>query len=140
MRYKSKKRLLVALCLFAGVMDATSGSLLMLLPELALKLMAVPAVATESWVFIRFIGAFVFSVGCLYLCALPPVVAANAWSRVAGVLSATAWVRAVICVFTTIAIATGALSPGWWSVPVTDGLLAVVQVWVLWKGWVPQDD
>ena len=140
MKPQLKKRLLIALCLFAGLMDATSGSLLTLWPQLALKLMAVPPVSSEALVFIRFIGAFVFSMGCLYLFALLPVIAANTWGWMSGVLAVTAWVRAVICVFTTSAIIFGGLSLAWWSVPVSDGLLAVIQVWVIWKGWVQGGD
>jgi hypothetical protein len=140
MNTHTKKRLLIALCLFAGLMDATSGSLLMLVPDLALKLMSVSVVSAEALVFIRFIGAFVFSVGCLYLVALVPAVLVNRWAWVSGVLAVTAWVRAVVCVFTTVAIADGALGLAWWSVPVSDGFLALLQVWVIWKGWVPGRD
>lgn len=131
-----KERTLIALCLFAGTMDAVSGALLMLWPEGALRMMSVPAVAAEALVFNRFIGAFVFSVGCLYLFSLLPVLVMRRWHWVWGVLAATAWLRAVICVFTSIAIASGALSAAWWTVPVTDGVLALVQTWILLKGWV----
>jgi len=95
---------------------------------------------SEALVFIRFIGAFVFSIGCLYLFALVPAIAANTWGWMSGVFAVTAWVRAVICVFTTTAIIFGGLSLAWWSVPVSDGLLAVIQVWVIWKGWVQRGD
>ncbi len=109
----------------------------MLWPQMVLKLMGVSAVGVEALVLVRFVGAFVFSVGCLYLFALMPVLVANLWGWVSGVLSVTAWVRAVICCFTCVAIASGALGPAWCSVPVSDGFLALVQVWVIWKGWVP---
>lgn len=134
-----KERILVALCLCAGAMDAMSGALLMFWPEGALRMMSVPPVVTEALVFNRFIGAFVFSVGCLYVFSLLPVLTMRRWHWVWGVLAATAWLRAVICVFTSIAIVGGALSVAWWTVPVTDGVLAVVQVWILLKGWVPRN-
>jgi hypothetical protein len=140
MKILSRKSLLIALCLFAGLMDTASGSLLTLWPQLALKLMGVAPVAAEALVFVRFIGAFVFSVGCLYLFALFPVITANRWGWMSGVFAATAWVRAVICIFTTFAILFGALSLSWWSVPVSDGLLALLQVWIIGKGWLQSRD
>lgn len=113
--------------------------MLMCVPELALRLMSVPSVGAESLIFIRFIGAFVFGVGFLYLFAVFPVVAAGRWAWLSGVLLTTAWMRGVVCLFTTVSIIGGDLSLAWWSVPVSDGLLALVQFWVLWKGWVPGD-
>ena len=140
MKIRSKKNLLIALCLFAGLMDSASGSLLLLAPQFALQLMGVPPVVAEAWIFVRFIGAFVFSVGCLYLFALVPVITANRWGWMSGVFAVTAWVRAVICLFTTVAIISGALSLAWWSVPLSDGLLALIQVWAIGKGWLQSRD
>jgi uncharacterized protein YjeT (DUF2065 family) len=120
-------------------MDASSGLLLMTLPSLTLKLMRVTSVGDDSLVFIRFIGAFVFSVGCLYLFALRSLVTTRRWGSVWFVFLITAWVRTVICLFTTIAITQGALSLEWISVPITDGLLAVFQLWVIGLGWLSND-
>ena len=131
-----KQRGVLAFCLLAGLTDAGSGLLLMLLPEFTLGVMQVGAVAAEALVFIRFIGAFVFSVGCLYLFALLPVLRRGRWSAVRFVFLATAWVRLVIGLFTGLAIVGGALSLHWISVPLTDGLLAVFQLGVVWKAWM----
>ena len=124
-------------CLLAGLMDASSGLLLMLSPEFTLNLMNVPVVGSETWVFISFICAFVFSVGCLYLFAFRSVSLTRNWSYVRFVFEVTAWVRSVICVFTTLAILKNALPLEWISVPLTDGMLACVQIWVVWSGWIP---
>ncbi|MGZ0656283.1 hypothetical protein ACWPKS_11820 [Coraliomargarita sp. W4R72] len=135
MKINKKKRMLVGFCLLAGLMDMLSGALLMGFPVFTLKLMGVPPVMPEAVVFVRFVGAFVFAVGTLYLFAPIPALLTRVWSWLWAMLLATAWIRAVICLFTTVAIASGALSLHWWSVPVTDGSLAALQIWVLWKGW-----
>ena len=137
--FKRHLALLVG-CLLAGLMDAVSGLLLMLSPGFTLNLMRVPAVVSEAEVFIRFIGAFVFSVGCLYLFAFRSVSGDRSLSYVRFVFGVTAWVRAVICLFTTLAIVQGALPVEWISVPLTDGVVACVQVWVIWSGWIPDKD
>lgn len=137
MNDSAKRRALLGGCLLAGLMDAGSGLLLMLSPGAALGLMRVPAVVSEAEVFVRFIGAFVFSVGCLYLFAFRSFSLTRSRSHVQFVLWATAWVRAVICLFTTLAILQGALSVEWITVPLTDGTLACVQVWIIWSGWIP---
>jgi hypothetical protein len=136
----NRHRVLSGSCLLAGLMDASSGLLLMLNPGFTLALMRVPAVTSETWVFVRFVGAFVFSVGCLYLFAFRSVSLTQNWSYVRFVFGATAWVRAVICIFTTLAILQGALAVEWGSVPLTDGILACFQVLVVWSGWIPDKD
>ena len=137
MTHSTKRWIVLRGCLLAGSMDASSGLLLMLSPEFTLNLMRVPAVVNEASVFVRFIGAFVFSVGCLYLFAFRSVSLTRDWSCVRFVFWATAWVRAVICLFTTLAIAQGALPVEWITVPLTDGILACAQVWAIWSGWIP---
>ena len=127
MKTNQEKRYLFTFCLLAGLMDLFSGALLMCLPVLTLKLMGVPPIAAEATVFIRFIGAFVFSVGSLYWFALLSARSSGSQATMGVLLSATAWVRTVVCLFTTVAIVSGALSSGWWTVPVTDGLLAAFQ-------------
>jgi hypothetical protein len=135
MKIKKKKRILVIFCLIAGLMDALSGALLMSFPVSTLKLMGVPPVALEAQVFVRFVGAFVFAVGTLYLFTPIQALLTHVWSWLWAMLLATAWIRAVICLFTTVAIVSGAMSLRWWTVPVTDGSLAALQIWVIWTGW-----
>ena len=86
-----KRPILLVGCLLAGSMDAVSGLLLMLSPGFTLNLMRVPAVVSEAEVFIRFIGAFVFSVGCLYLFAFRSGSADRSLSYVRFVFGVTAW-------------------------------------------------
>ena len=135
-----KQRSVLGLCVLAGLMDASSGLLLMTVPEFTLELMKVDVATIEVLVFIRFIGAFVFSVGMLYVFAWLQFLRNESWPPVRAVLLMTAWVRAVICLFTAVAIASGTLPMSWASVPLTDGCLAVLQLWMVLKGWVPRDD
>lgn len=114
-------------------MDSCSGLLLMIVPALALGLMGVPLPLDEALVFIRFIGAFVFGVGMLYLfTALIFVWFPNSVS-LCLMLGVTAWLRLVVFVFTMLAILLGELSWAWWSVPFSDGLLALLQCAFIWK-------
>jgi len=127
------------IALAAGLMDASSGLLLMLAPKLALELMRITPPDVHALVYIRFIGGFVFSVGSLYLIGLWRVYIANERVSLAILLGATAWVRLVICVLTASAIATGALSLAWGTVTLTDGCLAVLQFYFVAKKWIHVD-
>jgi len=129
-----KKTITVAV-LVAGAMDACSGLLLMLAPALALRLMGVALPVEEALVFIRFIGAFVFSVGAVYVFAGQHFAARGDGATLCVLLAATAWVRSVIFVFTASAILFGALSRAWGTVPLTDGSLALLQIGFVWRVW-----
>lgn len=131
MKLETQKKLLALYCICAGLMDAATGGLLMTEPKWTLALMSVAPVVSEALVYIRFIGAFVFGVGMLYLFALVPVVLVGRWWSVRGVLLVTSWLRGVIFVFGMVVITSGALGVDWLTVPLTDGLLAVAQLWVL---------
>ncbi|MBC2603960.1 hypothetical protein [Puniceicoccus vermicola] len=133
-------KLLFLYCLLAGTMDASTGLLLMTAPEFTLGLMGIPSVHPEAMVFIRFVGAFVFGVGSLYWLALWPVWKSGNWEWVRSCLLATAWLRLVVFVFGCVAIGTGALSLQWATVPLSDGLLAILQGWLVLTGKVPGDE
>jgi|TARA_B110000285_G_scaffold77816_1_gene89634 hypothetical protein len=135
-----KQRTVLALCLLAGLMDSSSGMLLMTAPAFTMGLMQLDVSTVELLVFIRFIGAFVFSVGMLYVFAWLQYLRSESWQPVRAVLLMTAWVRLVICFFTAVAIATGDLPVGWASVTLTDGCLAALQLWIVLKEWVSRDD
>lgn len=123
------KRLTITAVLAAGVMDTCSGLLLMFYPAIALMLMGVSLPSADALVLIRFIGAFVFSVGGLYFLTAQRSVLSRDLHGFTLLLAATAWVRSIIFIFTSVAILSGGLSWAWWSVPFTDGLLAVLQ-WI----------
>lgn len=124
------KRIARLYCFLAGACDVTTGALLVASPEFTLGLMRVPDELSEA-VWMRFIGAFVFGAGLLYLHALSRDPRGGA--RLTHVMEATAVLRGCIAVFTAGAIATGALSPAWLSVCLTDATFAIVQVVFLRK-------
>ena len=116
--------------LLAGLMDLTTGALLMAAPLWTLKLMGITVLPAEP-LFQQWIGAFVCSVGCSYLFPflLPAGPARD--RRAAGILTMATIVRIFSAAFTGVAIATGALEPAWLSVTFTDATLAVLQIIVL---------
>ena len=109
----------------AGGIDSLTGVGLLLMPEITLRVMGVDH-SLYQLELIRFIGAFVFAVGSLYLWSLfleRSVLWILWW--------ATAWVRVCVSVVTGGMILRGVLGFEWVAVPLTDLSLAVFQVWWL---------
>lgn len=121
-----KKRITLIFTTIAGSMDALSGLFLMLLPAFSLRMMGIPGIYTD-WIFIQFVGAFVFAVGSSYLIGLWSVLRGEQWEKLSVVWQVTAFIRLVICLFCSLAIVVGRLEPQWISVPLTDGLMALFQ-------------
>lgn len=114
-----------------GAMDATTGLLLMVAPEMTLRLMGLQAIDPRATVFLSWMGAFVFAVGASYFLVLR----GDDARRGETVWQITSLVRAVVAVFVTVKVLGGALEPRWMSVAFTDAAVAVVQ-WVgLQKKW-----
>lgn len=125
-----KKHWPVLFMTLAGAMDTVTGLLLMTMPAFTLQLMQV-AIIPEDLAGMRFVGAFVFSIGTSYLLPWFSPTGPMRSNRFASALRVTRWVRVCIATFTTIAILTGVLHLSWISVPITDALLAAVQTWML---------
>jgi hypothetical protein len=127
---KNKTTWVYGMMLLAGLMDATTGALLLAAPLWTLDLMGITILPQEP-LFQRWIGAFVCSVGCSYLFPflLPAGPARD--QRAVGILTMATIVRLFIAGFSGIAIATGALEPAWLSVTFTDATLAVLQIYIL---------
>ncbi|MDQ8202254.1 hypothetical protein [Pelagicoccus sp. SDUM812003] len=119
------KRIRDWVCLGAGLMDAGTGVMLVVAPLFTYRLMGLSIEGVDS-AFTRFIGAFVFSVGGLYLFAFREAVAGRRQSWNALWL-ATAWIRLWVGVVTLGLISAGGLEFAWISVPVSDLALAVYQ-------------
>jgi len=120
----------VWLALGAGGLDLATGLGLVLAPTLVLQLMGVAPPGAEALVYLRWIGALVGTVGFSYLWAL----GRRDVTRLRHTLELTVWFRLAAGGYSAWALATGALSPGWASVPATDFLLAAAQVWLLRRG------
>lgn len=139
MKTEFKQRIVRWFALGAGLMDSGTGILLLVAPALALQLMRVPAVPGEALVFNRFIGAFVFAVGSLYLLAWFHERLSGRREGMRWVLLSTGWVRAVVCVFVLTAVSGGTLAPAWLSVALTDGVLALIQAGILYGNWISDE-
>lgn len=140
MKVETRNLLVRLLCLGAGLMDSSSGLLLMFAPALALELMLVPLPPPEALVFVRFVGAFVFAVGVLYLAALLVQLVSGDRALIRFTLVATGWIRLNVCLFSGTMILLGSLAWQWATVPVTDGALAVFQFLIVAAGWVQRDN
>ena len=128
-RFSNSKALAFAYTWLFGAIDTATGLGLVLRPDPTLTAMGLDASA-YSHALIRFIGAFVFANGSLYLWG-----AAIARLRVSPeplrpVWFATAWVRLCVASVTAYLIIEGSLESAWVSVPITDATLAVIQI--LW--------
>jgi hypothetical protein len=104
-----------------GVMDASTGVLLVFCPGWVLAVLGIAPMAGESLVFLQWIGVFVGAVGLSYALAL------KGEREGETVWAFTALVRAMVAVFVTANIAGGALEPAWAGVAATDAVVAVVQ-------------
>lgn len=113
-----------------GSMDAVTGLLLIFTPELVLRLLRIEAPSPDAMIFLSWIGVFVMAVGLSYGLALGK-------RRGAGeaVWMFTALVRILVAVFLVIQITLGEMAPAWALVAFSDGLVAMVQMMILRKGW-----
>ena len=121
-----------------GLTDTATGLGLLLFPELTLRAMGVGDQG-DAWAFVRFIGAFVFATGSLYLGALwygrmrgQPEALRYAWM-------ATGWTRLCVATATTVLIASGELERAWWPVPVADGMIGAFQAYALGSKLFPRE-
>lgn len=129
---KMSKRWVYGMMLLAGLMDATTGALLLAAPWWTLNLMGITVLPLEP-LYQRWIGAFVCSVGCAYLIPFLLPAGSARDQRSMGILTMATVVRIFIAGFTGVAIATGALEPAWLSVTFTDATLAILHILALRK-------
>lgn len=123
-------RIAIGLALAAGAMDLLTGLGLVTSPANTLKLMQVPLPGVEALFYLRFVGAFVASIGAIYLWA-----ARHPQVRMRPIFGATLLPRIAAGSFTGVAVLLGSLPMPWLSVTMTDLTLVAVQLWLLgsWK-------
>jgi hypothetical protein len=113
-----------------GAMDALTGLLLMLAPAAVLRVLRIEAPSADALVYLSWIGVFVMAVGLSYGFAL---------GRHRGhgetVWMFTALVRILVTVFLVIQITRETMAPAWLVVALSDGVVALVQMSILRKGW-----
>ena len=119
----------------AGACDTVTGILLLVAPQLALKLMRVNQTSSDP-IFISFVGAFVLSVGMTYLmfARIPTSESLLGAARAAWLI--TAIERLCVGLFVLIAIMAGRLDLSWCSVTVVDLSLGGIQLIGLRKRWI----
>ena len=130
-----KRGYLLVYQLLTGLSDTSTGLLLIVAPELTLRLMRV-AVPSDALPYLSWIGAFVLSVGlaCLYGALLTRRMLFAQKLEVVWLL--TALTRACVALFVLAQCLAGHLAAGWLTVAATDGLFAIFQALGLWKGWL----
>lgn len=128
-----RPRSAILLCALAGACDGLTGLLLLAAPCYTLGLMHLKAVPAEP-IYMRWIGIFVFSVGCSYFLPLLTRRADVFQRRLVSVFEVTALIRTCVALFVGAALLTGKLEAGWFSVVFTDAALAAIQIVMLNTG------
>lgn len=129
------RTLLVAYQLVTGISDSLTGALLLVAPELTLRLMHLSAPA-DAQIYLSFVGAFVLSVGlaCLYGAML--AYRGSCRTRIEVVWLVTALTRASVAIFVAGQVMTSTLAAGWMTVAISDGICVVIQAIGLRRGWL----
>lgn len=111
--------------LAAGLLDASTGLILITLPVFTARLMGIglEAVPVPS---LRFLGAFVLAVGTLYLWGFRQF-RHTEWTDWLSLWRATAWIRLCVGGVVLGQILLGELEQAWISVPLSDLGLALFQ-------------
>ena len=130
-----KRKLLIAYHCVTGIMDTSTGLLLIGAPQVTLRLMKLSAPAA-ALPFLSYVGVFVLSVGfaCLYGGWL--AVGHDLPEKLEVIWLLTAITRGLVAVFVLVKVSFGALEPGWNVVAFTDGILASLQYTGLARGWL----
>jgi hypothetical protein len=121
--------------LLIGISDTLTGALLIVAPELTLRLMHLH-VPSDALPFLGFIGAFVVSIGlsCLYGAWL--IACGGSLARVETVWLLTAFTRSAVAIYLLSQILGNTLEVGWFTVAASDGVCALIQAIGLHKGWL----
>jgi len=127
--------ILVVYQLLIGLSDTFTGALLMIAPELTLRLMHLQA-PPDALVYVSFIGAFVFSVGlaCLYGALL--AYRGDCRTKLEVVWLLTAFARASVASFVIAQVLSSTLEAGWLTVAAIDGACVLIQAIGLRRGWL----
>jgi hypothetical protein len=118
-----------------GLSDTTTGALLIIAPEFALRLMRLH-VPGDALPFLSFIGAFVFSVGLACFYGVFVIARRGSPCKVEVVWLLTAITRASVAIFVATQILAHTLEAGWLTVAISDGACVLIQAIGLRKGWL----
>lgn len=112
-----------------GLMDAVTGLLLVVAPELVLRMLRIPSPSPDALVFLSWIGVFVAGVGLSYAMAL------GKRARGETVWAFTAMMRILVALFLMVKILEGSLLAVWGVVAVSDALVGVFQIVLIRANW-----
>lgn len=121
-----RDRLAPRFALAAGAGDLGTGIALLAAPELVLRLLTLPPVGEP--IYLRFVGAFVASVGAAYFWPFAGAERGERTERLRAAFTLTALTRFAVAAFLALAVASGALGTAWLLVGGYDALVAVVQL------------
>lgn len=127
--------IVLLLSLAAGLLDSTTGALLVTVPETTLRMFGATMPGGGGDILMRFVGAFVLGVGLAYLWGLATSRFDQRARRLHGVWGATAMIRTCIATFTLTAVLTGSLGAVWLVVSASDATIALIQGWGLKARW-----
>ena len=120
-------RFIFAFTWLCGILDSLTGLGLTLAPVLTLQAMSLD-VSLYPLSLIRFIGAFVFANGSLYLWAAFFARTKRSLEPIRIIWLASAWIRLCVAVVTGALLINGSLEGAWASVPATDASIALLQL------------
>ena len=119
--------------LFVGLGDAATGLLLLVAPDLTLRLLGLDAISAEAGIFLRWVGVFVLAVGGAYLLPLGQREPERS-ARLRGAMAWTGGARLLVAGFVAVAVLSGALAERWCFVGGYDGVVAIAQLALLARG------
>ncbi|MFT3830540.1 MAG: hypothetical protein QM691_12635 [Opitutaceae bacterium] len=128
-----RRQLAIAYTALAGGMDAVTGPWLVFAPASALATMGVEA--EDDTLFVSWVGAFVAAVGWSYLWALWRWLKHGDTAFLRSVWRVTILFRLAAGTYCAAQIAMDLLDPAWFTVPLTDFLLAGIQIGLLRARW-----
>jgi hypothetical protein len=132
----TRRHILLLYQLLIGASDTSAGILLLAAPALTLHLMGLHPAAAAALPYVSYIGAFVLSTGlaCFYgaFLATRPLYA----PKLEVVWLLTAITRATVAAFVFTKIVSGELATGWLTVALSDGIIALIQLTGLARGWL----
>ncbi len=127
--------ILIGYQVLIGLSDTLAGTLLIIAPELALRLMRLD-VAADALPFLSFIGAFVLSVGLACFYGVFVIAHRGSPCKVGVVWVLTAITRASVAIFIAAQILAHTLEAGWLTVAISDGACVLIQAIGLRRGWL----
>ena len=127
--------ILIGYQLLIGFSDTFTGALLIIAPQLTLRLMGLHTPA-DALPFLSFVGAFVYAVGLTCLYGGWVIVRRGSPCKVEAVWLLTALTRASVAIFIVTQVLAHTLEAGWLSVALFDGACVLIQAIGLRRGWV----